>query len=377
MTDTFPDAAALLKAVVEDASDYAFIILDADGMIRRWNRGATVLFGYDTHEILGRHTSTLFTIEDVRAGVPEEELRTAERDGRAEDARWHVRSDGTRFFASGVSTVLRDAEGAVTGFVKLARDATALKRAHEDRERLLVREQQLNREKDDFFAAVSHELRTPLTALAGWIALMERSPGDAEMVQNGVTNMKQAVRMLTKLVDDLLDTVRVRAAKMEVAPRRIELRPIVSESIQAFRLQSEAKQLQMRQSLADAIFVQGDPVRLQQIVWNIVGNAIKHTPRGGTIDVGLHRERGQAVIEVRDTGDGIDPAFLPYIFEPFRQQNDREHSGGLGLGLAIARSLVELHGGTISAKSAGMGQGATFRVCLPLVESAATATAAN
>jgi PAS domain S-box-containing protein len=367
MTDTFPDAAALLKAVVEDAADYAFIILDAQGIVRRWNRGARMLFGYEPAQIMGRHVSTLFTIEDVRAGVPEEELRTAAREGRAEDARWHVHADGTRFFASGVSTVLRGPDDVLDGYVKLARDATMLKRVHEERERLLVREQQLNREKDSFFAAVSHELRTPLTSLAGWLALLERAPSDPRTVADGLTNMKQAVTMLTKLVDDLLDTVRARSAKMDVTPERVDLAPIVAESVQAFRLPWEAKRLEVRQQLAGHVIVHGDPVRLQQIVWNIVGNAIKHTPRGGTIDIELRRDGGQAVIEVRDTGDGIDPAFLPYIFEPFRQQTDRDHGGGLGLGLAIARSLVELHGGTIGAESAGIGRGATFRVCLPLV----------
>jgi two-component system CheB/CheR fusion protein len=366
MTDTFPDAPALLKAVVEDACDYAFIILDAEGMIRRWNRGAQVLFGYLPEEILGRHVSTLFTIEDLRAGAPDEELVLAARDGRAEDVRWHVRADGTRFFTNGVTTALRDGNGQLSGYVKLARDATMVKRAHEERERLLVREQQLNREKDSFFAAVSHELRTPLTALAGWIGLIEHAPHEARVVEQGIVQMKQAVAMLTKLVDDLLDTARSRAAKMAVAPRRVELRPIVAESVQAFRLQAEAKRLQIRQQLAEHLLVEGDPVRLQQVVWNIVANAIKHTPSGGAIDIELRRERADALIEVRDTGDGIDPLFLPYIFEPFRQQNDRDHSGGLGLGLAIARSLVELHGGTIVAESDGVGHGATFRVCLPL-----------
>jgi PAS domain S-box-containing protein len=371
MTHTFPDPAALLRAVVEDASDYAFIILDTDGTIRRWNRGAAMLFGYDEAGIIGRNVSILFTIEDVRTGIPDQELSTSARTGRSEDARWHVRADGTRFYASGVTTALHDANGEVTGFVKLARDSTALKRSQEERERLLVREQQMNREKDDFFAAVSHELRTPLTALSGWIALLDHTPGDQQIVREGLTNMRQAVDMLAKLVDDLLDTARARAAKMDLTPERVELRPIVADSIQAFRLSWEAKRLRVRENLIDGAVVMADPTRMHQIVWNIVGNAIKHTPPGGAIDVRLRNEDHHAVIEVRDSGDGIDPTFLPYIFEPFRQQSGRH--GGLGLGLAIAHSLVELHGGTIIAESDGVGRGATFRVRLPLVAAAATA----
>jgi PAS domain S-box-containing protein len=367
MTDNFPDPAALLRAVVEDACDYAFIILGADGTVRRWNRGAVMLFGFLAEDIVGRHVSTLYTIEDVRAGVPEDELDTAARDGRAEDSRWHVRANGTRFFATGVTTVLRDeATGAVAGYVKLARDATAVRRAQEERERLLVREQQLNREKDDFFAAVSHELRTPLTSLSGWIALLEHAPQDPQTVQDGLVNMRQAVDMLTKLVDDLLDTARTRAAKMDLTPEKVELRKVVSDSVQAFRLSLEAKRLAIHENLTDGITVTGDPTRLQQIVWNIVGNAIKHTPPGGSINVDLRREDGHGVIEVCDTGEGIDPSFLPYIFEPFRQQSGRRD--GLGLGLAIARSLTELHGGTIAAESDGIGRGATFRVRLPVAD---------
>jgi PAS domain S-box-containing protein len=361
------DSAALLKAAVEDAADHAFIVLDAYGAIQRWNGGAAALFGYTPAAILGRHFSTLFTIEDIRAGIPETELRKAAREGSAEDARWHVRADGTRFFANGVTVRVKDSHGDLTGFVKLARDGTARQRAEDERERLLVREQQLNREKDTFFAAVSHELRTPLTALSGWIALIDRASGDPAVVAEGLTNMKHSVEMLTKLVNDLLDTVRARSAKMEIAQKRIELGPIVFGAVQAFRQQWETKGLALDHTLADGLFVMGDPTRLHQIVWNLVTNAIKHTPAGGSIGLALRAEDGNGVIEVRDSGDGIDAAFLPYIFEPFRQQTgDGE---GLGLGLAIARSLVEAHGGTIAAESAGVGKGATFRVRLPLESS--------
>ena len=197
--------------------------------------------------------------------------------------------------------------------------------------------------KDTFFAAVSHELRTPLTALSGWIALVERATDDPELVGEGLANMSQSVEMLTKLVNDLLDTVRARHSKMEVTQKRVELAPIVSAAVQAFRQQWETKRLSVAQTLDDGLFVLGDPTRLHQVVWNLVTNAIKHTPDGGSIEIGLRSGDGNGVIEVRDSGDGIDPAFLPYIFEPFRQQAG--DGDGVGLCLAIARSLVEAHGG--------------------------------
>jgi two-component system CheB/CheR fusion protein len=360
-----PEPEELLRAVVDDAPDYAFVMLDPTGRIERWNRGATVLFGHPADEIRGRHFSTLFTVDDVNAGVPEAELQKAAEEGKALDRRWHPRRDGTRFFADGVTTALW-AAGDLVGFVKLARDVTVLKAADEDRQRLLAREQQLHREKDDFLAAVSHELRTPLTAINGWLSLLRRDPIDRQTFEEGMTAIEQASATLGKLVDDLLDAVRSRSGKMRITAQPLDLAPVVVEALQAFRLPLEAKRIAVHQDVAAGVMILGDATRLHQIMWNLISNAIRHNPPGGTIDVALRREGSEAVVEVRDTGDGIEPALLPYIFEPFRQ-NPTASGGGLGLGLAIARSLVELHGGTISAESAGPGLGATFRIRLPLL----------
>jgi two-component system CheB/CheR fusion protein len=365
MTDLLPAAEDLLRVVVEEAPDYAFIILDRSGCIQRWNRGAELLFGAPAEDMIGRHFSALFTIEDVSIGAPETELQKACDDGKTPDRRWHARRDGTRFFADGVTTALK--EGAeVIGFVKLARDATALKRAEEDNQRLLVREQQLNREKDDFLAAVSHELRTPLTTMKGWLALIEENPENLEIVRQGGTAARQSADMLAKLVDDLLDNVRVRTGKMRVAPRPMDLAVITEDSIQAFRLAYEAKKLTVRQDLAREVLILADSTRVHQIIANVLSNSIRHNPVGGSIDVTLRTEDGHAVLEVRDTGEGIEPSMLSRIFEPFWQHRGAKN-GGLGLGLAIARSLVEMHGGTIGAESDGPGCGATFRIRLPVL----------
>jgi PAS domain S-box-containing protein len=365
MSDSLPSAEELLRVVVEEAADYAFIVLDSEGCIQRWNPGAELLFGYPADEILTRHFSILFTAEDVSARIPDAELQTAAEEGKAPDRRWHVRRDGTRFFADGVTTVLRNGEG-IIGFVKLVRDVTALQAVDEDRRRMLIREQQLNRDKDDFFAAVSHELRTPLTAITGWLELINRNPADEEMLRDGIAVMHQAAASLTKLVDDLLDAVRTRTGKMRVDAKPADLAAIVTEAVHAFRIAFEAKQLTVHEVLEPHVIVIGDATRLHQVMWNLISNAIRHNVPGGVVDVVLRRDGANAVIEVRDTGDGIDPALLPYIFEPFRQHASGK-SGGLGLGLAIARSLIEIHGGTIEADSEGLGRGATFRVTLPLL----------
>jgi PAS domain S-box-containing protein len=364
--DALPSAEELLRVIVEEAADYAFIILDREGCIRRWNPGAELLFGYSADEIVTRHFSILFTAEDVDAAIPESELQQATECGKALDRRWHVRRDGTRFFADGITTALRNDGGEIIGFVKLARDVTVLQAADEDRRRMLIREQQLNREKDDFFAAVSHELRTPLTAISGWLELLEHNRGDEEMLRDGIAVMQQATASLSKLVDDLLDAVRTRTGKMRVDAKPTDLAAVVTEAIHAFRLAFEAKQLTVHEVLDPGVVVIGDATRLHQVMWNLVSNAIRHNVPGGVVDVSLRRAGTEAVIEVRDTGEGIDPALLPYIFEPFRQHAGAR-SGGLGLGLAIARSLIEIHGGAIEAESEGVGRGATFRVRLPLL----------
>ena len=364
VTIPLSSAEELLRVIVEEASDYAFIVIDPGGCIERWNPGAELMFGYSSDEITDRHFSILFTAEDVSEGAPEAELQKAIKEGKALDRRWHVRRDGTRFFADGVTRVLRH-DGEVLGFVKLARDVTPLKAADEDRKRLLIREQQLNRDKDDFFAAVSHELRTPLTAISGWLELIGRNPDDERMLDEGLPVMQQAVASLSKLVDDLLDSVRTRTGKMRIDAKPTSLACVVREAVNAFRLAFEAKQITVRESLQTEVTVLCDPTRLHQVIWNLISNAIRHNVVGGAVDVVLRAGDSEAVIEVRDTGEGIDPALLPYIFEPFRQHSGR--SGGLGLGLAIARSLVEMHGGTIEADSEGAGRGATFRVRLPLL----------
>jgi two-component system, chemotaxis family, CheB/CheR fusion protein len=368
MSIRLPDSEELLRVLVQDATDYAFIILDRTGSIERWNRGAEVLFGYPAETVLSRHFSFLFTAEDVGDGVPDAELQQAVDNGKAIDRRWHARRDGTRFFADGVTTALFTGEDLI-GFAKLARDVTALKAAEEDRQRLLVREQQVNRAKDDFFAAVSHELRTPLTTMKGWLELIHRNPDDKQVVDDGLATLDQATSTLAKLVDDLLDAARSRTGKMRVDPQPSDLGAVVTEALNAFRLALEAKQITLRADIAEGLLVRADTTRLHQVIWNVIANAIRHNPPGGAIDVALRRDDGAAILDVRDTGDGIDPALLPQIFEPFRQHS-HVRGGGLGLGLAIARSLVEIHGGTITAESEGVGTGATFRIRLPLLEPA-------
>ena len=248
--------------------------------------------------------------------------------------------------------------------------------AQEERDRLLASEREARRAaeeasrlKDEFLATVSHELRTPLTAIVGWAKMLHSGRMDAAEAAHAVEVIERNARLQAQLVDDLLDVSRVIAGRFRLDVRPVQLAPVVEAAVEAMRPAADAKRIRVEASLdPSAGPVSGDAARLQQVVWNLLSNAIKFTPEGGRVEVRLARVGTHAEVVVSDTGAGINPEFLPFVFERFRQA-DMSHTrahGGLGLGLGIARHLVELHGGAVEAASEGEGRGATFTVRLPL-----------
>jgi signal transduction histidine kinase len=244
----------------------------------------------------------------------------------------------------------------------------------QERVQLLKREQSArleaeaaNRLKDEFLATLSHELRTPLNAIMGWAHVLGQSTGDRPTVQRAADVIRQNAAAQAQLIEDILDVSRIVGGRLALDVRPVLLRAVIEDAIDALAPASAAKSIQVDRRLADGIQVYGDRDRLQQVVWNLVSNALKFTPKGGRVEVELTDEDGDAAIRVTDTGIGIPADFLPYVFDRFRQADSsmsRRHSG-LGLGMAIVRHLVELHGGTVSAESEGEGKGATFRLRLP------------
>jgi len=230
--------------------------------------------------------------------------------------------------------------------------------------------EEASRLKDEFLATLSHELRTPLTAILGWAKLLREGGLEPEFAARGLEAVERNAVAQTRLIGDLLDVSRIITGKLRLEPRPVELARIVEAGVESVRPAAEARGVRLELSLdAGAALVSGDPDRLQQVVWNLLSNAVKFTPQGGSVRARLTRGGGHAEVEVSDTGRGIAAEFLPHVFDRFRQQDGRitrEH-GGLGLGLSIARHLVELHGGTVKAESGGEGRGATFRFSLPLL----------
>ncbi len=268
-------------------------------------------------------------------------------------------------------TPKRFSEGDRTFMLALAHEcALALERAAlYDRERKARAEaEEANRAKDDFLATLSHELRTPLNAIMGWAQVLNTQV-TPDQQRRGIETIERSARAQSKLIDEMLDLSRIVTGKLQLEVQEVLLAPVVSQVIEASRPAAEAKRISLRATLLPELgSVLGDATRLQQIVWNLLSNAIKFTPKGGHVDVRVDRIGSSARITVGDDGDGIAPDILPYIFERFRQgdSSPKRAHGGLGLGLAITRHLVELHGGTVSAHSDGSGRGAIFTVKLPL-----------
>jgi signal transduction histidine kinase/CheY-like chemotaxis protein len=228
-----------------------------------------------------------------------------------------------------------------------------------------------NRAKDEFLATVSHELRTPLTAILGWAQMLRSERLSVDRVRHGIAVIERSARAQAQLIDDLLDVSRIVSNRLRIVREPVRLMEVVEGALDAVRPQAADKQVEIQTILSDPAVVLGDPRRLEQVVWNLAWNAVKFTPPSGRITVQLKRVERQIVLTVTDTGVGISSAFLPYVFEWFRQEDARSRSqSGLGLGLGIVRHLVQLHGGSVQAQSRGLGHGATFTVTLPTYEPA-------
>ena len=349
------------RLILESVQDYAIITVDLAGRIASWNRGAARVFGYDADAIVGAPVARLFTPEDVAASRPEDEMGRAITHGLSEDERWHVRADGGRFWGSGTVRPLRDPEGRPRGFVKIVRDMTERKRAEE-----ALRE--ADRRKDEFLAMLAHELRNPLSAVHNAVQLAQRS-SQTEHWEWSKRVIAQQVAHLRRLIDDLLDLSRISQGKIQLQRRRQDPIPVIRGAVEAARPLVDAHRHTLVVSLPEEpAWVDVDATRLEQVLVNLLTNAVKYTEIGGRIELAARSEGSEFVITVSDNGIGIAPEMIGHIFEPFIQADrslDRSQ-GGLGIGLTLARTLVNMHGGRITATSAGAGLGSEFTVRLPI-----------
>lgn len=360
-----------LRIAAETTKDYAILTIDEEGIITSWNVGAQRNFGYTPQEIVGQPFSIIFTPEDRAAGAPEGELRGAHEDGRSVDERWHLRKDGSTFFCSGVVTRL---EGKAGGYAKIAKDMTESRSQQVSRDELLAMEKHANELKDQFLAVMSHELKHPLNLIQVNTELLLSHPevrALPEVARAGET-IRSAVVSQTKIIDDLLDLSRARTGKLTLRLAPVDLAEMATSIAGAARDDASKKGLTLSYEYTEKELVAlCDRVRTEQILWNLINNAIKFTPAGGTVTVRLGRDSTFATMSVTDTGQGIDPAFLPHIFGMFVQAPEQiiyNTNTGLGVGLTLVRDLTVAQGGRVLADSEGLGKGTCFTIWLPLAQ---------
>jgi PAS domain S-box-containing protein len=349
-------------AAVIESSDDAIITKNLNSIITSWNPAAERMFGYTEAEAVGKSVrmlipSHLQNEEDVVLG----KIRAGEKVDHYETVR--QRKDGSLIDISLTVSPIHDRAGNVIGASKIARDVT-------ERMRLLAVAQEASRAKDDFLAVLSHELRTPLNAIVGYSRLFRSKLLSPEQEERGFETLERNATWLTQIVEDVLDVSRIVSGKIRLDVQPVDLPVIVDNAVSTMQPAADAKGVHLQAVIDPRVGpVSGDPDRLQQVVWNLVANAVKFTRKGGRVQVLLERESSHIEIVVSDTGIGIKPDFLPHVFERFRQAETgpTRSAGGLGLGLAIVRHIVEMHGGSVMAASAGEGEGSTFTVRLPLM----------
>ncbi len=383
--ETLRQSEERFRLLVEEVRDYAIFMLDPSGHIVSWNSGAQLIKGYRAAEIIGRHFSIFYPPEDVRAGKLERELHIATTEGRYEEEGWRVRKNGSRFWANVLITAVFDAHGELRGFAKVTRDMTERKLAEEQREQLHERELQLVHERevraqmeaavrmrDTFLTILSHELRTPLTSLLGNAQLLlrraQREGTLADRDRRSVQVIVDQAARLNEMVSLQFDMSRLHTGQLHIERVPLNIAALAQQVVE------EVLPTITRHSVTyvgpdTPLLIEGDRLRLIQILHNLVQNAIKYSPAGGEVQVKVERHIGKVSVAVSDEGIGIPQAELPQLFRRFyRASNvDERQISGLGVGLYIVKELVTLHGGTVEVVSEE-GRGSTFIITLPLLE---------
>jgi two-component system, chemotaxis family, CheB/CheR fusion protein len=353
--------------VVENATDYAIFSMDLQRRVTIWNSGAQRLLGFTGDEVMGQSADVIFTPEDRAAGVPDKETAVALREGRASDDRFHQRKDGSRFWSSGALMLMRNVQGEAVGFVKILRDQTAVRETQQALERSQAELQAADAAKDRFLAVLSHELRNPLASIDSAAELLltpQLAPSERDAAAHVV---KRQAGTMKALLDELLDVSRLKLGRLQLHPQRITVASVVEAALETVRPSLVAAGHKLSVDLPDHdIELDADRLRIGQVIANLLSNAIKYTPAGGQIRLEAKLAGNRATIVIADNGIGIEADQIGHMFEMYAQaQQGCDASHGLGIGLALAKSIVEMHGGSIEAFSPGPGKGTEFRVTLP------------
>lgn len=350
------------RLFLECVQDYAILMLDVDGCVVTWNQGARRIKGYEQQEIIGKHFSTFYPEDAREAKLPERLLQRIIKNGRTEDEGWRIRKDGSRFWGNVIITALHDSSGELRGFAKITRDLSEKRQVMELKE--------TDRRKDLFLATLAHELRNPLAPILMGVDVIAHAPADQTMVRSIAETLKRQVDQMVHLIDDLLDMSRISTGKVMLKRSRVILQEVIESAREtvAPAMSTRAQELVVDMPRR-VIIVDADTHRLAQVVSNLLTNAVKFTPKRGRIRLEIQVEQEKMLrITVKDNGRGIPKEELSRVFDLF-EQGPGQAEGGLGIGLTLVKSIVEMHGGMIHATSEGEGKGSDFTALLPIVVS--------
>jgi PAS domain S-box-containing protein len=385
--------ADLFNLIAQNVSGFAIFAHDPNGRILSWNRGVGEVLGFVEDQFVDQNVSIIFTREDIENGVVDDQMREAADVGKARDRKWHVRRDGSRFWANGLLMPLWS-DGELTGYVRIIRDDTDQKQIEDERNEILVREQKarqhaealraslerIQREKDEFLAVLAHELRNPLNTVLGWLAVLRSGMADQGLLVKGLRSIEASARAQNRIIEDVIDLSRIDSGCLKLSCEPMSLNEAIDQAMESLRPAACAKNITLEEALdTKRAIIFGDLDRIRQAIINILSNAVKFTHAGGRITLKLICSDLNARIIVEDNGKGFSSEFRSRIFERYAQadKSSVRARSGLGLGLPLVKEIIEKHGGTVTAESAGEGLGATFTVCLPLLRTTSAAAVAN
>lgn len=363
------EADALYARVVDSMHDYAVVLLDHEGLIRDWNRAAGAIFGRALDDMRGQSFEVMLSAEDRAAGVLAGDMASALASSSVRGERWLVRGDGTRLRAEGVMAPIYSAAGEHTGFSTIVRDVTTTYEAQQLLRQAKEEAERSNELKDQFLAVLSHELRSPLSAISGWADILDKRAAGDELLGKAALVIRRNAQLQARMINDLLDMSAVVAGKLVLQRETLDIAALTAETLLSHVHVAQARNIALACEASGTLWVSGDAQRLTQVISNLVGNALKFSAEGARVIVTTRLdEEGMVTLSVQDSGRGISAEFLPHVFDRLRQEDGSRtrKAGGLGLGLAIARAIVELHGGHIGAHSDGPDHGARFDVRLPV-----------
>jgi PAS domain S-box-containing protein len=358
------------ELLATDAKEYAICLIDLEGRLICWNVGANRVLGYQATEIIGQSFSRFFLPEDIITGRPEHELHEAMATGHVVSECWQVRKDGSRLWCRVTTTPLLDEKKQTRSYARVIHDLTENEALQAQRKRADGLAEP-NRSKEEFMALLSHELRSPLSPIRNALSILRQMRTNDPIIEQAGNIIDRQVEVMVRLVDDLLDIGRITKGKLRLTKEPVELRVIVNHAAETARPFMDARKHEFSVALPTTpIWVQADPVRMEQVIVNLLNNAAKYSDNGGLIQLTVTSEEDEAIIRVIDNGVGISPEAMPHIFELFTQVDGSlgRSYGGLGIGLALASNLVEMHDGRLTASSAGLGRGCEFTVKLPQIQ---------